>query len=518
VSPPPAGALALGETRLRRLTRDEYNNTVRDLLGDGSRPGLAFAADSLGDGGFVSGGIVSPVEADQYLEAGERLAIEAVKTLGKLLPCDPATGEDACAQRFIQVFGKRAYRRPLAPEEIADLQDLYQYGKTNRFDFPTRIRFVVTAMLQSPSFLYRWEFGRPVPGKPGINALTSWEVASRLSYFAWGSMPDEELFAKAESGALVEGEELAAQARRLLASPRARDAVRAFRNGWLHFIDGGDVPKDVKKFRTWNGAVLAALDRETEEMVARAAAAGPGGFALLLTADHTYANTDVARFYGLPDPGGATFQKVAFPAGSDRSGVLTHGSVLARNAGPSSTSPVRRGHMIREQLLCDPPPPPPANLNPAPPAENAMASIRQQVLDHQKDPACSACHKLIDGFGLALEGFDAVGLVRTVDAGKPIDASGEVSWPGLPGSVRFRGARELGETLAGDATAQRCFARQMFRFAMGRMDDKDGATVDRMLEAFRAARLDVREVMVALVRTDAFRYRKALAGEGEVQR
>jgi hypothetical protein len=515
--PPPPAAFALGATKLRRLTRDEYSNTIRDLLGDASRPGAAFAPDALGEGGFLTGGIVSQVEADQYLETGERLATAASKNTKALAGCDAASGEDACAQRVIELVGKRAYRRPLMAEEVADLTDLYKIAKAGQFDFATRIQFVLTAILQSPNFLYRWEFGKPVAGKPGLNALTAWELASRLSYFVWASMPDEELFARAESGALLDPAELAKQAQRLLASPKSRDSLRAFRNGWLHFIDGGDVAKDTKKWKTWNAATLAALDGETEESIVRAMGAGKDGFAALFTSQQTYGNSVVAKFYGLPEPTVPGMQPLTFAPGNDRAGLLTQGALLARNSGPSATSPVRRGHIVREQLLCSPPPPPPANLNPLPPGENTMASIRQQVIDHQKDPSCSSCHRLIDGFGLALEGFDAVGLVRTMDAGKPIDASGEVAWPNVDAPVKFNGARELGAKLAADATAQRCYTQQMFRFALGRMDGGDVYTIDQLSAAFKASGLDLREVMVALAKSDAFRMRKPQPGEPEAK-
>ncbi len=514
VIPAPAAAFDLGTTKLRRLTRLEYNNTVRDLLGDSTRPGSSFASDLEGEGGFVTGGIVSQVEADQYLEAGDRLATAAVRDLDKLLPCKPVGVEDACAADFVAKVGRRAYRRPLYADETKDLKDLYDWAKTNKFDFATRIQMILTTMLQSPNFLYRWEFGTPMAGKPRLNVLTSHELASRLSYALWSSMPDDDLFKAADAGLLVKPAEIEAQAVRMLASPKARDSLSRFRSGWLHFIDGADVPKDLKKFKSWSPQMLAALDAENEEFVVRTMMAGADGFSALFTADYSFGGEAAAKFYGVVGVAGTMPQKIAFPPEQDRAGVLTHASFLARNSGPSAPSPVRRGHTVREQFLCDPPPPPPKDLNPVPPTEG-MKTIRQQVLEHQKDPACFGCHQMMDGFGLALEGFDAVGLVRSMDGAQPVNPSGEVLWPGKTTPVSFRGARELGNALAVDTSAQRCFVQQFFRFTMGRQDTDDGFTIDATLDGFKKAKLDIRQLMVALVRSEAFRYRKTL--EGEVQ-
>jgi hypothetical protein len=512
-SPAPKAELTLGTTKLRRVTRLEYNNLVRDLLGDTTRPGISFGPDLDGESGFLTGGIVSRVEADQYLDAGERLAAAAVKMLDKLVPCSPTGAEDACASEFIAKFGRRTYRRPLSTEETRDLQDLYDWAKANKFDYATRVQFVLTAMLQSPNFLYRWEFGRAVAGKKDLNALTSYELASRLSFALWGSMPDDDLSRAADAGTLIQPAELEKQARRMLDSPKARDAAASFKNGWLHFIEGGDIQKDPKRFKTWNAVALAAVDAETEEFVVRAVTAGEDALKTLFTADFTWGNEAVAKFYGVAGITGTEVQKI--PLGAGRAGILTQASLLARNSGPSASSPVRRGHMIREQFLCDEPPPPPKDLNPQPPVDNGMMSIRQQVLDHQNQPSCRACHQLMDGFGLALEGFDAVGLVRTMDAGQPIDASGEVLWPGQPAPVRFNGVRELGAKLGADGVSQRCFVQQYFRFALGRKEQNDVGTIDAALDGFKKARFSIRELVVAVVKSDAFRYRKIL--EGEVQ-
>jgi hypothetical protein len=230
----------------------------------------------------------------------------------------------------------------------------------------------------------------------------------------------------------------------------------------------------------------------------------------LFTADFTYGDATVAKYYGLTAEGTGV-QKLTFGASSGRSGVLTHAGLLARNAGPSAPSPVRRGHMIREQFLCSKTPPPPPDLNPTPPTENGMKQIREQVLEVQQNPDCGACHKLMDGFGLTLERFDAVGLVRELDAGRPVLTTGEIMGTDFDGVVD--GPRALGEKLAGSEHAGRCFVQQFFRFAMGREDDQDAPAIHDAWEAFKASKQNIRELIVGLVSTEAFRFRKTLDGE-----
>jgi hypothetical protein len=499
--PPPT---SVGATPLRRMTRVEYANTVRDLLGATSNVAAAFSSDTLGVAGYTVGGAVTPVEANQYQEAAEQLAADAVKNLKAILPCAGTTplDEAACSDRFVTAFGKRAYRRPVSSDEATDLKALYASLRKDGYDFGNAIRIVLEAMLESPNFLYRPELGA-AGGTATMKPLSTFEVASRLSYFVWQSMPDDALLTDAESGALARADVLDKHVRRMLADDRARAALAQFGTGWLR-LDYGDVVKDAKVYPLFTPQVKTSMLKEAGEFVSQTLLGG-GAADALFTADYTFGDSALAKIYGVTAPTAAGMQRLTLDPAQGRSGLLTQVAFLTKFAGPSATSPTRRGVMVREQFLCQDIPPPPPDLNPTPPAASPTLSVRDQVTQHMKDPSCAGCHRLIDPVGLSLESFDGVGKYRTSDGGKPIDATGELTGTDADGTVA--GARDLGQRLGRSAGAKRCLATQMFRFALGRMEDRDGAALDRILAAFAAGKYDARELMAALAKSEAFLYR-----------
>jgi hypothetical protein len=495
---------------LRRLTRDQYDNTVRDLLGDTTRPARAFPADEdlLG---FDTGATVSPLLVELYMNAAETLAATAVADLGALLPCDPAlSGEETCARGFIQTFGRRAYRRPLAPEQVDRLMAVF--GSAAAATFADRIRLVLTAMLQSPFFLYRVETAPGTPGGPDVVRLDGHEVATRLSYLLWNTMPDDELFAAAEAGELGAPEQVAAHARRMLDDEQARPAIASFFDQWLEIASLDEASKDTELFPEFNAAMRRSMRGETRAFVEHVLFEGDGRLHTLFTAPYTFADARLAELYGIEGVTGDAFVQVDTDPG-ERAGLLTHASLLATHALANQSSPVLRGKYVRERLLCQPIPPPPDGLMVVAPDPAPGLSTRERWAAHSTDPSCSGCHRLMDPIGFGFEHYDAIGQYREMDDGRPVDARGELLAAGdVTGA--FEGVPELAERLAASPEVADCMTAQWFQFALGRPEvDDDGCSLSSLADVMEASGGDVRELIVAIVSTDAFLYRRAAPGE-----
>jgi hypothetical protein len=502
--PAPAN-VAAAVAPLRRLTADQYRNTVRDLLGlkDAVSVTALPGDDAIGDRFFsnVSSSLAS-IDLDHYADAAEALADKAVANLGALVPCDPAAGDAACAQKFIASFGKRAYRRPLAPAEVARLSKLYTAAGT----FPEGIRTVISALLQSPKFLYLPE---PVPaGAAGkVVGVDSWALASRLSYFLLNTMPDEALFAAVEAGQLTTADQLAKQATRLMTDPRFRETVTSFHDQWLELKQISGTDKDTTVFPAWTPELKAALAEESRRFV-DAVMSEDGRLQTLLTSRTSYLSGPLYDLYGVPKPADTTsWQKTELPA-AQRMGILTQAGLLAAQAHENRTSFILRGKLVREALLCtDIPPPPPGVVNNDDKLP-AGTSARERAAAHRADPKCAICHDLFDPIGFAFENYDAIGRFRTSDGAGAIDAKVQLTaTQALDGPVA--GPLDLAQRLAGADEVRDCAARQWMRFALGREDSPDdAASLKAAMGAFKDSGGKVPALLLAVARSDAFRYQK----------
>ncbi len=494
-------------TPLRRLTRDEYDNTIRDLLGDDSQPARAFPADEDG-GGFELGATVSPLQYELYMNAAEELALRAVsERLDSLLPCDPATmGEDACAAELIDTLGMRAYRRPLTDGQRDRLFSVYTFGKTEGFD--NGIRLVISAMLQSPAFLYRVEAGSALDAGDGsVVALDGYERASKLSYLLWSTMPDAALFDLAASGGLDTPDAVADQARRMLDDPRARGAVQRFMEQWLHLKIQG-VSKDPEIYPQFDDGMRDSMEASVLAFIDHVMWEQNGSLDELLTADYAFVDARLAPVFGVEGVTGDELTRVPVDP-TQRMGLLTHPALMAQLSLPNQSSPVERGAFIREQLFCQALPPPPEDLVVVPPDPNPSLSTRERFIAHREDPACAGCHQLMDPIGFGFENYDAIGAYRLQEEnGQPVDARGELIQTDTDGP--FEGALELGHRLAESEMVRRCVAQQWFRFTFGRNEtEADQCMLDDVYAAFEGSGWDIREALIALTRTDAFLYRRA---------
>jgi len=498
-----------GEAPLRRLTAFEYDNSVRDILGDDSRPSAGFAAEAVVHGfsnQTLSQGI-SELIAQQYIDAAEAIAARAVEQMDFLLDgCNLARrGQDACARVIIARFGRRFFRRPLRQVEKDRLEALYLADAES--PYPTRIGSILQAMLLSPHFLYRAEFGEEEAAEDGVVPLNDYEVATRLSYLLWSSTPDDVLLAQAEAGRLSTAEEVAAQARRMLEDDRAREAVGQFHAQWLGLDGLQDLVKDPAVYPEYSDRLRGLWHTETTAFVEHVIFDGQGDLATLLTAPYTMANDTLAAFYGIEAHLGASFEKVELDP-NRASGILTQGGLLARLSNANRTSPVHRGQFVREKLLCGYLPPPPPNLEIVAPEPDPNTTVRAQFEEIGRNPDCAGCHILMNPIGFGFENFDGVGRWRDSENGLPIDASGEVVATEIGD---FDGPVELGAGLADSPAVRDCMVSQWFRYGHGRLaTSEDQCAVDSVTEAFETADGDLQTLLVALTQTDAFRFRKTL--------
>lgn len=517
-----ADALCVVDTPIRRLTRFEYNNTVRDLLGDTTSPADALPPEEevQGFNNQAAALTVSDLLVEQYMKAAEAVSERATQNLATLMPdCDASTdGEGACADRFIDEWGAKAFRRPLEADEKTRLRALFDWAVDNPDlgTFEDGIQLVIQEVLQSPHFLYRPEFGGGDPIAGDVVKMTSWEMASKLSYMLWNSMPDDVLFAAAQSDALLTKEAIEAQARRMLDDPKAKDALRNFHAQWLLLTHMSSVTKDTGVYPDFDTTLLPLWQEEIQRMVEHVVLEGDGTLDTLLTADFTFANADLAAFYG-PDVtetvSSDDFQRVSLDA-SRRAGILTSAGLMGTHADLNQSSPVYRGKFVREQLMCDLLPPPPNDLVIEPPALDPNKTTKEQFEEIGAKEECAVCHNLMNPIGFVFEHYDGIGRWRDEQNGKDIDAIGDViQTDDIDGT--YDGAVELAHALADSTQVAECVTSQWFRFAYNRtVDKKDSCTTDKLNEAFVASGHNIKELLITLTQTNAFLFRRTVVAEG----
>lgn len=444
--------------------------------------------------------VITPVHIEAYRQAASTLARLALQDPAPILPCDPKADAPACAADFVRSFGLRAFRRPLDGAEITRYKDLLQRQK----DFPTGMSAVIQALLLSPHFLYRAEVGERQGD--GTYRLTSYEIASALSYLFWGTLPDQALFDAARDGGLATPAGIEAQARRLLSDPRGREHLGHFALQWLSAEGILGEPKRADLFPGFSQGTRDALAEETRRFVTHVAFESSGKFEELFLADYSFLNDALGAHYGVPGAG-PELRKTALPE-RRRAGLLGHGSVLGSHAHSDQTSPVRRGLFVRRNLLCQVLPPPPPNAGGVPQVDQ-RATTRERFRQHSADPFCNSCHRYIDPAGLGFERFDAVGRYRESENGKPIDPGGDMNdleVLGAQSSASFSTLPELARMIAGSQSASACFVRQYARYARGARESllTDLCGLTFLTDRFRQSGGDIRALLIAVTQSPDF--------------
>ena len=507
--PPDCTGPRVGATGLRRLSRAEFDGTIRDLLGVDGTYSAGFVPDERA-GPFTSNAIapVSELQVEQYAKACESIAAEASADLDRLLPCDPAVvGRRKCAKAFFAEFVPRAYRRPIEQQELDRVMDVYAAAKAAG-EFRDGIRVGIAAVLQSPMFLYHVELGAPADTTTdGLTApLTDHEMASRLSYFLWGTMPDDELFAAADTGLLTESSDLAEQVDRMIADPRFEVAITRFHTQWLGVDELSELYKDPERFPEFSPELAASMHEDVGSLARHILLDGDGTIDALLTAPVTLTDDpDLLALYGATVP---TERRPGAPVplpSDERAGLLTTPAVLSRLAHADQSSPILRGAFVRQHLLCQPLPSPPPDADDVAPAVDPTATTRERFSQHTADPACLGCHELIDPIGFGFEHYDAVGAYRHRDGGAAVDASGELVGTDIDGE--FEGAVDLAHRLARSPAVRQCIALQWLRYALGRaVSSEDQCTLDELYASVAESGGDIRALIHQIVQSDAFRF------------
>lgn len=485
-------SLAGGVSRFRRLTHAQWERTVQDLFRFDDPVGFSssFRSDPT-QSGYLFEGNGDALEVDQALWSSYQTGAIAIakrvteddEALDRILP----TGFDESAssaevRTFIEEFGLRAHRRQLSEEQIGAYLAIYQKG-TSAYDDMTGhragVRLVIEALLQSPYFTYRVEESAAAPGK--TIALDGYERANRLSYFLWGTMPDDELFAAASSGDLDDDAGVRAQALRLISDERAASVFLDFFERVLDVERYETIAPSAALFPDITGDLAESALAETEHFIAREMFEKAGSFRDLLLSTTTYVNADLAAIYGLEGMFDETFQAVSLDP-NERRGVLTQVGFLASHATSRDPDPIHRGVFLARRINCMVVSAPPNAVPPLPP-NDPEKSNRQLVAEHtESEPGCAKCHsKVINPFGFAYENFDAVGSYRTMDGTHPVDASSVV--PLSQGDVSISGAIDLAEAMAESRDVHECLSGHLVSYALGRpRQDDDEALVSELGE------------------------------------
>ena len=496
-----------GRAPLRRLTRFEYDNTVRDLLGDNTAPARSLPSDEIanGFGNDAEALSVSSLLVEQLATVAEGIAARATQpaALARLLPCaaNPA-GEDGCVRGFVSGFATRAYRRPVTTTEVDELVTLERSVRA-KGTLASAVAAVIEAVLQAPDFLYRIEWGVADPAGPGLRRPTGDEMATRLSYLFWGTMPDDRLRAAAKAGELATPEGVLGHASRMLDDPRARPVVRFFFDSLLPISGLGGLERDRTQFPTYSAAIGAAMREETQRLLEYEIFEGSHTWPAVLLAPYTFVNGPLAAFYGLSGVSGDAFRKV--PVDPRRLGLLTQGGLMAGTTPSNTTNPVLRGSFVVRKLMCKSIPLPSGEIlaKAKPPDPYSGKTARERFTAHKADPICASCHAQMDPVGLAFENYDPVGLYREKENGVTIDASGAVPDTGEPVS----GPLELVRKLAESSDTQACLASHWMDFAYGQSAGaRDGCIDAQVVAAFAQSGHDVRKLLLALTQTDEFLY------------
>ena len=426
----------------------------------------------------------------------------------RLMVCELAGPDDvACAREVVGAFARRAWRRPIEAEELDRLMALVDLALEQGDDVEVGLQIALQAVLLSPHFLFKVELDAD-PRSSAPHPLRPHELATRLSFFLWGSVPDEPLLAAADQGNLNDSEVLAAQVERMLADPRAVALVENFAEQWLVLRGLDAIDPEYSLFPDFDPALRSAMAEETRLFYQRALAENRP-LPELVDAESTFVNARLAAHYGMEIgdapavPGAEGFFEVPL-AGTPRSGLLTLGGLLTLTSYRTRTSPVRRGKWVLEQLMCSAPPPPPADVVADLGDVDQTLPLRERLAQHRADPRCAGCHDQMDPIGLGLESFNAVGAWRTMDAGQPVDDSGQ-----LPTGEQFRGARELSGLLKNDRRFSRCYTQKLLTYAVGRgIEGADQCHLRTLYAQYEATGLGLQDAIQVVVQAPQFTQRR----------
>jgi hypothetical protein len=510
LAPPTQAPANPGSVVLRRLNADEYDNTVRDLLGTTLTPGDSFPGDDLGAQFTTVGAALSlsPTYVQAYANAAtlliEDLFAAPAARQQTILTCDVTTGGDACARTIVTGFASKAFRRPAITSEVDSLMTAVSSAKTAGGTETDGLKAALEAVLVSPYFIFKPELDPS--GATGPHRVSAYELATRLSYALWSTMPDATLISAAAAGQLSTDAQVQAQVERMLADSRASALLDEFAGNWLDFSTVESVVPDPTTFPNFTATIAHSMRLEARSFI-RDYLNSNQPVSNMFTSGFTYIDANLAKQYGMSAMAGTANADGLWrvpTTGTQRIGLLTLGSILTTTSLSTRTSPVRRGDFIYERLLCGTIAAPPPNIVPL--APTTSMSLRQTLAAHRANPACAGCHNIMDPLGLGLENYDAVGEYRTMDGTFPVDASGT-----LTDGTMFTGAPQMSAALAQDPRFSPCMTQSFMTYAIGRLMNQpdDVSWANYLSHQAQATNGSLGAIIRDVILSDAFRSRQA---------
>jgi hypothetical protein len=506
-SEPTSGKAVPIKVTVRRVTETQYRHTIADIFGPEIKINARFEPEKRVEGLLAIGsGQLSVTSSgfEQYFALASSISDQVLdeKQRTTSVPCkptDPTQADDACARQFIEKYGERLFRRPLTESETLARLKTASMGAKRSGDFYAGLKVALTSLLVAPEFIFRVETAEPDPANRSQYRLDAYSKAARVSFLFWDSAPDEELLAAARSGAIHTKVGLQQQLTRMVSSPRFEDGVRAFFTDMLQLDESENVVKDPTIYPKFNQSVSDSAKEQTLKTTIDLLVRKMGDYRALFTSNDTFINRPLASVYRVPFASSGDWAPYTFPESSERSGILTQVSFLSLFAHPGSSSPTKRGIKVYEIFMCLPTPNPPADVDFSRVQDSTKGTIRGRLLDHMSNPGCSGCHMRSDPPGLALEHFDGLGQLRTMENGAMIDVSADIY------GMKIEGAQGLGKFLHDDPRVPACLVRNVFAYGVGRKtEEQDGNYLSNQTKAFGSDGYRLPDLMVQIASSPEF--------------
>jgi hypothetical protein len=492
---------------VRRITESQYRHTIADIFGPDIKINSRFEPERRDDGLLAVGNADLSLTAsgfEQYFALASSIASQALseKQAATNVPCkpaDPTRADEACARQFVTKYGELLFRRPLTEAQIAVRVRAASAGAKQSEDFNAGLRLALTSLLAAPEFLFRIEMAEPDPFKPGQYRLDAYTKVSRLSFLFWDTAPDAQLLEAARTGAIHTESALNEQLARLIASPRYEQGARAFFTDMLQLDGIENLVKDPAIYPKFNQSVADGAKEETLRTTIDLLIRQKRDYRDLFTSNETFINRPLAAVYKVPFSSSGDWAAYTFPDSSERSGILTQVSFLSLFSHPGTSSPTKRGIKIYEIFMCEPTPNPPADVDFSKVKDSTQGTVRGRLLDHMSNTGCTVCHRRSDPPGLALEHFDGLGQLRTMENGSPIDVSADIR------GTKIVGAQGLANYLHNDPRVPACLVRDVYAYGVGRrIDDREEDYLTDQAKAFASHGYQVPQLMVQIASSAEF--------------
>lgn len=491
----------------RRITESQYRHTIADVFGPEIEVKGRFEPERREAGLLAIGNSqlsLTSSGVERFFALGTSISDQVLseELRGNSVPCqpaDPAQADDACARKFIESYGERLFRRPLTEPEISARLAVASTGAKQAGDFYAGLKLALTSLLAAPEFLFRVESAEPDPANPSQYRLDAYTKAARLSFLFWDSAPDQELLEAARSGDIHTEAGLKQQIMRLTSSPRYEDGVRSFFADMLQLDGFENLVKDPTIYPKFNSSVSESAREQTLKTVVDLLVRKKQDYRDLFTSNDTFLNRPLASVYRVPFASSGDWASFTFPESSERSGILTQVSFLSLFSHPGSSSPTKRGVAMYDIFMGESTPDPPADVDLSVVQSTSAGTSRERLLEHMNNQNCAVCHRRTDPPGLALEHFDGLGQLRTMENGAPIDVSADLY------GEKFVGARGLGAYLRNDPRVPAALVRKIFEYGVGRkMDHEDEDFVFAETKAFADNGFRVPDLMIRIASSPQF--------------